>query len=66
MFGDKLKKIAKKKSNEKTDDKKIELEYLEFRNFDTFQKVDEISKNTLTAIAVKIGKTRLIDNIILR
>ncbi len=47
-------------------DKKIELEYLEFRNFDTFQKVDEISKNTLTAIAVKIGKTRLIDNIILR
>ena len=46
-------------------DKDIELEYLEFRNFDTFQKVDKITKNTLSAIAVKIGKTRLIDNIIL-
>ncbi len=46
-------------------DKKLELDYLEFRDFNTFEKVDKISKNTLTAIAVKIGKTRLIDNIIL-
>ncbi len=45
--------------------KNLELEYLEFRNFDTFEKVDKICKNTLAAIAVKIGKTRLIDNIIL-
>ena len=41
------------------------MEYLEFRNFDTFEKVDKAHKNTLVAIAAKVGKTRLIDNIIL-
>lgn len=46
-------------------DKNIELEYIEFRDFDTFEKVKEVSKNTLIAIAAKSGKTRLIDNIII-
>lgn len=44
--------------------KNIDLEYLEFRDFDTFESVKEIKKNTLIAIAAKSGKTRLIDNII--
>lgn len=43
----------------------IEMEYLEFRDFDTFEKVDNIKPNTLIAIAAKSGKTRLIDNIII-
>ena len=46
-------------------DKGIEMEYLEFRSFDTFEKVDKAQTNTLVAIAAKVGKTRLIDNIIL-
>ena len=46
-------------------DKNIEIEYVEFRNFKTFEKVEEVSEGTLVAIAVKVGKTRLIDNIIL-
>lgn len=46
-------------------DKGIEMEYLEFRSFDTFDKVDKVQNNTLVAIAAKVGKTRLIDNIIL-
>jgi len=46
-------------------DKNIELEYLEFRNFDTFEPVRELKKNTLAAIAVKSGAVRLIDNIII-
>ena len=46
-------------------DNGVEMEYLEFRNFDTFEKVDKAEKNTLVAIAAKVGKTRLIDNIIL-
>ena len=45
--------------------KNLELEYIEFRNFETFEKVQKVKKNTLVAIAVKAGTTRLIDNIIL-
>lgn len=46
-------------------DKNIEVEYIEFRDYDTFEKKETVSKNTLIAIAVRAGKTRLIDNIIL-
>ena len=46
-------------------DKNIELEYIEFRDFETFEKVSEVKNNTLIAIAAKSGKTRLIDNIII-
>lgn len=46
-------------------DRQLELEYIEFRDFETFEKVKNASKNTLVAIAAKSGKTRLIDNIIL-
>ena len=45
--------------------KNIDLEYLEFRDFETFEKVSELKGNTLIAIAAKAGKTRLIDNIII-
>ena len=47
-------------------DKHLDLEYLEFRNFETFEEVDTACNNTLVAIAVRAGKTRLIDNIIIR
>ncbi len=43
----------------------VDLEYIEFRDFDTFEKVTTAKKNTLIAIAARVGKTRLIDNIIL-
>ena len=46
-------------------DKNIALEYIEFRDFETFEKVSEVKNNTLVAIAAKSGKTRLIDNIII-
>ncbi len=46
-------------------DKNLEIEYIEFRDFNTFEEVKSAKNNTLTAIAVKAGKTRLIDNIIL-
>ena len=45
--------------------KNIELEYIEFRDFETFEKVQTAKENTLVAIAARAGKTRLIDNIIL-
>lgn len=38
------------------------LDYLEILDFDTFEKVDNISGKILIAIAVYIGNTRLIDN----
>lgn len=46
-------------------DKNIEMEYVEFRDYETFEKIEEVKRNTLVAIAAKSGKTRLIDNVIL-
>lgn len=46
-------------------DSSVELEYLEFVDFDTFQKVETIESDTICALAAKIGNVRLIDNIIL-
>lgn len=45
---------------------KFELEYLNFIDYDKFEKVDTIKGNTLIAICAKIGSTRLIDNIIVK
>ena len=45
--------------------KKLELEYLNFIDYDKFEKTDTIKNNTLVAICAKIGSTRLIDNIII-
>ena len=44
---------------------KFELEYLNFIDYDKFERVDTIKNNTLVAICAKVGSTRLIDNIIL-
>lgn len=46
-------------------DKNVELEYLEFVCADTFVKADEITRDTICAIAAKVGNVRLIDNIVL-
>ncbi len=46
-------------------DKEIEPEYIEFRDYETFNKTDTVKENTLIAIAAKVGNTRLIDNIII-
>ena len=41
------------------------IDYVDVVDFDTITPVDTISGSTLVAIAVYIGKTRLIDNFIL-
>lgn len=41
------------------------IDYIEVVDFDNIQRVDRLSGQTLIAIAVYIGKTRLIDNIII-
>jgi pantoate--beta-alanine ligase len=41
------------------------VEYAEFRHKDTLEAVEQASDDTLLALAVRIGKTRLIDNMIL-
>lgn len=46
-------------------DKNLEIDYIEFRDFETFEKVERAKENTLVAIAAKSGTTRLIDNEIL-
>nr|WP_314754089.1 pantoate--beta-alanine ligase [uncultured Prevotella sp.] len=40
------------------------VDYIEVVDLDNVQRVEEIERNTLVAIAVYIGKTRLIDNFI--
>lgn len=42
----------------------ILIDYIEIRNFDTLREVKKIKGKVLVALAAKIGKTRLIDNII--
>jgi pantoate--beta-alanine ligase len=42
-----------------------EVEYAEFRHKDTLEAVEQAYDDTLLALAVRIGKTRLIDNMIL-
>ncbi len=44
----------------------IELDYLEIRDSETLAKTEEISGEVVFAIAARVGKTRLIDNIILK
>lgn len=46
-------------------DQGIELEYLEFYDYTSFEKTDIVKGGTVIAIAVKIEGVRLIDNIIL-
>lgn len=46
-------------------DKDVELEYLEFVDFDNFEKVDTITKKTICAIAARVGSVRLIDNVVI-
>ncbi|HET6418809.1 MAG TPA: pantoate--beta-alanine ligase [Geobacteraceae bacterium] len=40
------------------------VEYVDFRHKDTLEPVERVSDDTLLALAVRIGKTRLIDNMI--
>ena len=46
-------------------DKEAELEYLDFIDYENFEKTDTIKGRTLVAICAKIGTTRPIDNIVL-
>ena len=41
------------------------IDYVDVVDFDTITPVDKIGKSVLVAIAVYIGKTRLIDNFII-
>jgi pantoate--beta-alanine ligase len=43
----------------------IEIEYISIVNADTLQNLDQIAGKVLIAVAVKIGFTRLIDNILI-
>jgi len=47
-------------------EKDSKIDYISIVDLKDLKKVDRISGETLVALAVKIGKTRLIDNIILR
>ncbi|MBL7072760.1 MAG: pantoate--beta-alanine ligase [Candidatus Omnitrophica bacterium] len=44
-------------------EKKLKIDYVEIVNAETLESVDRIDSNTLIAIAVFVGETRLIDNI---
>jgi pantoate--beta-alanine ligase len=46
-------------------DKNVELEYLEFVDYDTFEPVTTVHRPTVCAIAAKLGSVRLIDNILI-
>lgn len=43
---------------------KLEIEYIATRNADTLEELNILSGRVLVAVAVKLGQTRLIDNIV--
>jgi len=54
-----LHKIAKKEKN-------IVVDYISLCDPDTLEDLDSLEKDVLVAVAVKIGNTRLIDNMVIR
>lgn len=46
--------------------KNIRIDYIEVVDADTLVPLDEVNKNTLIAVAAFVGKTRLIDNIVIK
>lgn len=44
----------------------VELEYFEITDGDTLHPADENTKNVVALVAAKVGKTRLIDNVIIK
>ncbi len=54
-----IKKLIKKRPS-------IRIDYIEVVDADTLKRVNKISKKTLIAIATCVGKTRLIDNIVVK
>jgi len=57
-----LKKLVR---DELTGEKLAEIDYVELYSFPALQELAKVDQPALLAIAVKIGKTRLIDNVIL-
>ena len=43
----------------------IEIEYVSIVDAETLQSIDKIAGKVLVAVAVRIGSTRLIDNIVI-
>jgi len=43
----------------------VDIDYIEIRNADNLEEITEIEGRTVIAAAIKIGKTRLIDNVII-
>lgn len=46
-------------------EKLAKIDYVEILDFEDFEKIDKVKNNTLIAMAVYIGKTRLIDNMLI-
>ncbi|MBU1627685.1 pantoate--beta-alanine ligase [bacterium] len=61
-----LRNIGLKKLDEMIDKKHDRADYLEIRDAEDLLKVSSINNPALVALAVHIGKTRLIDNMILK
>lgn len=45
-------------------EKYTKIDYIEFVNYDTFEPISKVEGKVLIALAVFVGTTRLIDNIV--
>ena len=46
-------------------DEKIQVEYISFNDVDTFVELSDRKNKMIVCIAVQVGQTRLIDNVLL-
>ncbi len=61
-----LKKFIRQKIENENDisSSQLKIDYIEIVDFDNLQPIEKVKDNTLIALAVFVGKTRLIDNVV--
>jgi pantoate--beta-alanine ligase len=65
FYGDKIAELQKEAEQIITNEPGVKLEYFEIADGDTLHKANQNTKKIVALVAARVGKTRLIDNVLL-